>query len=173
MVKVAAIRGCSYRYNIYQVRLEFRKLFDILVHPSDDGQTNRQINRISTYRLDPRKGSSKNKWKLQYPSVKDLFAIKKKHTGQILQLQMTWLLFFPFFPLINCSIPRWWPSRGRRQVCSQAAELWWEQLPRWLNQHHGWQWKSWSGERGPLTRFLGPFSIHNRPWQRKIWTQCH
>ena len=24
----------SYRYNIYQVGLEFRKLFDILVHPS-------------------------------------------------------------------------------------------------------------------------------------------
>ena len=27
----------SYRYNIYQVRMEFRKLFDILVHPSGQG----------------------------------------------------------------------------------------------------------------------------------------
>ena len=96
MVKVAAIRGCSYRYNIYQVRLEFRKLFDILVHPSDDGQTNRQINRISTYRLDPRKGSSKNKWKLQYPSVKDLFAIKKNILGKFENDMI--VIFFPSSP---------------------------------------------------------------------------
>ena len=27
----------SYRYNIYQVILEFRKLFDILVHPNVSG----------------------------------------------------------------------------------------------------------------------------------------
>ena len=28
----------SYRYNIYQVRIEFQKLFDILVHPNDEGK---------------------------------------------------------------------------------------------------------------------------------------
>ena len=27
----------SYRYNIYQVRIEFRKLFDVLVHPNIQG----------------------------------------------------------------------------------------------------------------------------------------
>ena len=88
----------SYKYKIYQVRLEFRKLFDILVHPSDDGQTNRQINRISTYRLDPRKGSSKNKWKLQYPSVKDLFAIKKNILGKFYNCKWHDCYFFPSSP---------------------------------------------------------------------------
>ena len=34
MPKLPIFGLLSYRYNIYQVRLEFRKLFDILVHPT-------------------------------------------------------------------------------------------------------------------------------------------